>query len=370
MSRFFIATNWRDRPVPNHFRSLARRLVDRRHRVVLFYDGQPRDLEDQDVNPGICVWPSPRPTGLRDALYLFRHIRSERPDVIVANFGAITLFALVGWLTRVPVRVVWLRTLKQQMSIDTRLNASRLRLQSWRRWWVLRAATHVFANSGATSRDAQQVYGVPAARCRVFFNAIADPLELDSQLGALPRSPHKLIYAGRMAPSKGIDVLLRAVASVRRTLTDLELELIGGPEAEYRQLAEEIGVGDCCTFVGSQPNAEVLRRMAGAAATVVPSRSEAFGLVNIESMALGTPVVASAVGGITEIVRDGTDGFLVPPDDPEALAERLGVLLTRPDLQRRMGLSARARFLAEFEREGMIQRQADWLEQLATSGPP
>ena len=104
MSCFFIATNWRDRPGPNHLRALARHLVEQSHRVVLFYDGGRRELEDPEAEPAICVWPSPRPTGLRDAVYLFRSIRAERPDVVVANFGAITLFSLTGWLTRVPVR--------------------------------------------------------------------------------------------------------------------------------------------------------------------------------------------------------------------------------------------------------------------------
>ncbi len=367
MSCFFISTNWRDRPVPNHLRALARRLVDRRHRTVLFYDGQPRDLEDHDANPAICVWPSPRPTGWRDALYLLGRIRSERPDVVVGSFGALTLFSLIGWLTRVPARVVWLHTLKRQMEIDARVSPTRLRIQLWRRWWVLRAATHLVANSGATARDVEESYGVSAARCQVFHNAIADPLERDPQLASVVRSSRKLVYAGRMTRSKGIDVLLRAVAGVRRTVPDLKVELIGGPCDDYRRLAEELGVDACCTFTGPLANPEVLRRMAGAAATVVPSRSEAFGLVNVESMAVGTPVVASAVGGITEIVRHGVDGFLVPPDDPPALAESLATLLTRPDLQRRLGASARERFLAQFEQQSMIERQAEWLERLAAT---
>jgi glycosyltransferase involved in cell wall biosynthesis len=107
--------------------------------------------------------------------------------------------------------------------------------------------------------------------------------------------------------------------------------------------------------------------MASAVVTVVPSRSEAFGLVNIESMAVGTPVVASKVGGIVEIIRHGVDGFLVPPDNAEALAEKLKVILCNPHVRREMRTSCRQRFLEQFEQRRSVLEQADWHEELANS---
>ena len=104
-----------------------------------------------------------------------------------------------------------------------------------------------------------------------------------------------------------------------------------------------------------------MKRMALATATVVPSRSEGFGLVNIESLAVGTPVVASSVGGIVEVIRDGIDGFLVPPDNPELLAERLHLLLSNSELRSTMSRNARERFLTTFEQSKVIKEQADWL---------
>lgn len=104
--------------------------------------------------------------------------------------------------------------------------------------------------------------------------------------------------------------------------------------------------------------------MATASVCVVPSRSEAFGRVNIEAMAAGTPVVASGVGGIPEIVRDGQDGFLVPPDNPQALADKLRLILSDPALRAAMGQSARQRFLDCFEQQANVARQADWFEAL------
>ncbi|MFO7323659.1 MAG: glycosyltransferase family 4 protein, partial [Chloroflexota bacterium] len=131
--------------------------------------------------------------------------------------------------------------------------------------------------------------------------------------------------------------------------------------------AQQLGVVDRCTFVGKVPHDEVLARMAASTVCVVPSRSEAFGLVNIEAMAVGTPVVTSRVGGIVEIVREGQDGFLVPPDDPQALANRLYLILSDPALRAQMGQNARQHFLDRFEQRANIVKQADWFEALVAN---
>jgi glycosyltransferase involved in cell wall biosynthesis len=135
-----------------------------------------------------------------------------------------------------------------------------------------------------------------------------------------------------------------------------------------RQMAEQKGVASRCRFVGDVSPGEVLARMSRAKVTVVPSRHEAFGVVNLESMSVGTPVIASRVDGIQEIVRDGVDGYLVPPGDPTALSEKLARVLQDQALRERLGLNARQHFLEEYENTLVVRRQADWLEQLVESG--
>jgi glycosyltransferase involved in cell wall biosynthesis len=129
-------------------------------------------------------------------------------------------------------------------------------------------------------------------------------------------------------------------------------------------------VGERCCFAGNLPRQEVLARMAVAALVVVPSRAEALGLVNVESLAMGTPVVAARVGGIDEIIRNGRDGFLVPADDPAALGARIGQLLRDADERRRMGAAARDGFLTRFESRANIGQQVAWYEQLASGSLP
>ena len=102
---------------------------------------------------------------------------------------------------------------------------------------------------------------------------------------------------------------------------------------------------ETCDFVGARSRPQLLPRMAAAAAVIVPSRAEALGLVNIEAMAVGVPVVASRVGGVAEVVGDGVGGILVLPE-------------TRTRLHR----TARKRFLGEFDRTRVVGAQADRLE--------
>jgi glycosyltransferase involved in cell wall biosynthesis len=175
------------------------------------------------------------------------------------------------------------------------------------------------------------------------------------------------VCAGRIYFGKGQDVLIRALALIKQREPRVHVDFIGdGPfKLDCMQLARDLGVEDRCTFLGPAKHDVVLAEMASATATVVPSRSEAFGVVTIESMAVKTPVVASRVGGITEIVRDGVDGLLVTPDDPADLAQKLETLLTQPDLVRRMREGAREGFLSRFEQRNAINEQATWFEAIA-----
>ena len=360
---YFIATSWIDGAIPNHFRALSNELAKRGHRVVILINGQKRWAEDHEGNPSIYAWPSSRPTNFRDALFLYRLIRRYHTDCLISNFGADNVMLLVGWLMRVPSRVAWYHTLISQIELDGELSRWKSRLLKLRKRIVYKTATCIIPVSGAGREDAQSVFQIPERKCRVLHNSLIDPLA-DLTIDETVNRQNKLVCVGRLHPAKGQDVLIKALAILKRSLPDLSIEFIGdGPLKETcLQLAKELKVEDACIFLGALRHEEVLTRMALAAATVVPSRSEAFGLVNIESLAVGTPVVAARVGGIVEVIRDGVDGFLVSPNDPNAFAEKLNLILSNPNLRATMSRNARERFLTTFEQSKVIKEQADWFE--------
>lgn len=163
----------------------------------------------------------------------------------------------------------------------------------------------------------------------------------------------------RFIPRKGLDVLLRAFADVRRTVPTVQLVLIGdGPERmTLESIVEREGLRSSVTFLGAASRDDVRRLLAAAdlfclTPRSLPNDEEGFGIVYLEAAALGLPAVGTQVGGVPEAVRDGETGLLVPPNDQAATAGALIRLLQDDDLRTRLGRQARARAAKEFHWQG------------------
>lgn len=197
----------------------------------------------------------------------------------------------------------------------------------------------------------ERYYGVLPQRVRTIPCGIdlerfspRDPAEARERLG-FPSAVPILLWVGRLEPLKGVDVLIEAFAQLSRP--DALLLLVGGDgEADgYRReleaIAERAGVRERVRFLGPVPHEELPWYYAAADICVVPSYYESFGLVAVEAMACGTPVVASRVGGLAETITDGVTGFLIPWRCPEPFAEKLEILLENRELRERFSAAAR-----------------------------
>ena len=170
------------------------------------------------------------------------------------------------------------------------------------------------------------------------------------RLLALPPDP-LLLYVGRLQPIKGLETLLEAMTALDGAA---QLLIVGGdqdePEnghADYlRERVSALGLRERVSFLGAQPQERLRLFYAAADATVMPSYYESFGMVALEAMACGSPVIASRVGGLTTTVRDGVTGFLVPEGDAGALAERVALLLEDRGRRAQLGREAQ-RWAAE-----------------------
>ncbi|MGH2997347.1 MAG: glycosyltransferase family 4 protein, partial [Gaiellaceae bacterium] len=165
-----------------------------------------------------------------------------------------------------------------------------------------------------------------------------------------------LLCVGRLIPIKGHIVLLRAFAEAKREVPDLVLDVAGrGPlEPALKALARELGVADSVRFLGYV--APVQAAIERAAIVVVPSMGEGFGMVALESMERGRPVIAAEIGGLGELVQDGVTGLLVTPGEAEPLRRAIVELASDPELARRMGAAGRARALEHFQQERCTDR--------------
>jgi D-inositol-3-phosphate glycosyltransferase len=160
-----------------------------------------------------------------------------------------------------------------------------------------------------------------------------------------------LLFVGRLTPIKGLEVLLSALARVRaRRPADepLRLVVVGGDKEEpwageggrFRRMARDLGLQDCVEFRGPQPQGVLPDYYRAADVCLMPSRYESFGMVALEAMACGVPVVASRVGGLAALVQDGVTGVLVPEGAPEPVAVAVTALLGGEARRRTLGAQA------------------------------
>lgn len=197
-----------------------------------------------------------------------------------------------------------------------------------------------------------------------------------------PCDEFAVLQLGRLVPRKGVDNVIRAMRYMAANGgVSPHLYIVGGntelpneidtPEiARLHQVMREAGVERRVTFVGRRDR-DVLRLFYSAADVFVSTPwYEPFGITPVEAMACGTPVVGAAVGGIRTTVQDGKTGFLVPPNDPAALAERLSVLQRSPQLAHAMGLAGRRRVKSHYTWSGVAARLAAVYSQLSTPAKP
>jgi len=215
---------------------------------------------------------------------------------------------------------------------------------------------------------------VPSRKLRVIpngvdvaaFSAGADEGErIRRELGLAP-GEFLWLAVGRLFPEKDYPTLLRAFQSFAGTPARLAVAGRGDLLEELRGLAEQLGVASQVIFLGVRHDIAAL--LAAADGLVLASASEGMPNVVMEALAAGRPVVATDVGGVSELVEAGVSGFVVPPRDPAALSERMRHLMSLPPEQRRrMGQKGRERMLADYSLQAMADRWIDLYRELLIS---
>lgn len=236
-------------------------------------------------------------------------------------------------------------------------------------WLTVWCADAVLAPSAATAAELAGDYRIDggAAAVRVVPNATGGRGGEAAARDALTPDGG-LLFVGRLRVRKGVEVLLAALARLRAAHPAARLAVAG--DGEHRRALERtarrMGVAEAVDFLGRCDAARVRALLAGARVLAVPSIYEGMPLVVLEAMDAGVPVVASRVSGIPEVVADGATGWLVPPEDPEALAAALGEALAHPEEARRRGAAGRRRVE---ERYRPRHAAAAWLAAVAATQP-
>jgi D-inositol-3-phosphate glycosyltransferase len=286
-------------------------------------------------------------------LQRFRALDGARYDLIHAHYwlsGRVAAIFKEVWGVPLVASFHTLGELKGRaaLSPDEREEAVRTSIEAR----LMAQADRIVAATAVDREQMVRFYGAAPQKIRI----VPGGVDLD-RFRPLERGPARqafgidaadpvLLFVGRIQPLKGVEVLLRAAALLAAELPRLRVLVVGGlgdgrgPEArELRRLhgiAAALGIADRVAWLGAVEQARLPALYAAADVTVMPSAYESFGLVAVESLACGTPVVATRVGGLATIVQDGTNGLLVPWRDPALFADRIRTILTDDALRQAM----------------------------------
>ncbi|MBB3038790.1 glycosyltransferase [Hoyosella altamirensis] len=348
-----VYTRREDPDVPERIR------VDAGYEVVHVPAGPPRTVPKDEILPHMTDF----------ARYLRQDWEVRAPDIAHAHFwmsGIATQLAARALGTPTVQTFHALGTVKRRFqgaadtSPEDRIRTERV---------VAKAASRIIATSSDEAFELGRM-GTPRARISVVPSGVDLSLftpDTEPSDGARDRSNQpssavkRIVSAGRLVPRKGFDIAIRAVAA----LPDVELVIAGGPahgllsedhEAQrLKALADDLGVADRVHLVGHVPREYMPSLLRSADVVLCTPWYEPFGMVTLEAMACGVPVVAHAVGGILDTIVDGVTGMLVPPDRPRLLINGLREILGHPSVAEGWGIAGRDRAVARYSWEQVAQ---------------
>ena len=290
--------------------------------------------------------------GFLEEINSFSEEEGIRYQVVHSHYwlsGWVGMRAAESW--GVP-HVITLHTLAQ-IKLQARAGEREPQLRSRVESELLSSARLIIASSLHEKEAMVRLYNAPDRRIEVVpcgvDLSLFRPLDVRESRERLGLNGEKVvIYVGRIEPIKGLELLFHS-AAIMDGRDSLKVLVVGGDPASdlevkhLKELAEELGIENITTFVGIVDQKLLPFYYNAADVCVVPSYYESFGLVALEALACGTPVVASRVGGLTSVVQHGRTGYLLPWRCPEPFADSLEVILSSEGLKRSMGLAARKR---------------------------
>jgi|GEM_PF-5151165 glycosyltransferase involved in cell wall biosynthesis len=224
----------------------------------------------------------------------------------------------------------------------------------------------VFALSEYSKENIHRSYGIPLDNIGVSYLGVEESF-LKVPIVRKKEKKSTLLFVGRIGDrknQKGLDVLLESMPSILKE-KDVSLRIVGPGRIEsYASTAKKLALSEKIRFLGFMRHEDLFREYSAADMFVFPSRRESFGLVLAEAMALGLPIVSTLSGAIPEVVQDGENGILVPPDNPEELAKAVISLLDSPDKMDEMSRKGRERVELDFTWKKAAERVLNCYKEL------
>jgi glycosyltransferase involved in cell wall biosynthesis len=292
-------------------------------------------------------------TALRAAFELRRFLKNQQILIVQTFFESSDLWAGFVTKTMSSAKLIWSRRDMGILRTGKHHRAYRL---------MARMPDKVFAVSDLVRKHGIEVDNIPPDRILTIHNGLNLAEWVAPPKSVTPQDPFHVTTAGNIRHVKGHDIFIRAAASIAPQFPKATFSIAGeilepAYFEELQTLVRALGLTDRFHFAGGISN--LRDHLASAGIFVLPSRSEGFSNAIVEAMAVGLPVVATNVGGNAEAVQDGVSGFIVPPEDPAALAAAILQFFPDPSLAKKMGDAGRELVAAKFTTEAMMRSITD-----------
>ena len=326
MKTILISTSKFGTAIPDYFKYLGKEFVNNNFSVIFILDGKVENIPPDEKNIKYFTYPNKRPTRLKDFIFICKILKKENPVLCISNFGSTNIVTIASYIFRVSNRINYLHTSPYQLEIDSENSF----ISSWvlrkRRMLILKANTHLITNSNTMSNLITRFFNIKKRKISVLPYLLRNS---KNNWKPLEDRDHSICIVGRLSLSKGHADLLHAFNACKEIYPDLKLLIIGdGPEKHtLEKLTAFLELSGNVSFLGNIPNSSIGPIFSRSLASISASKSEAFGIVNIESLREGTPIICTRTEGSKDVISNGKNGFFVELTKKHDLSKKLSCIL-------------------------------------------
>jgi len=351
-NKIIICSSPNTKSIPLYFYLLANHLCRSGNEVILVIDqGGKMNLVDFPAHPDLKIvsWPNARPIKFRDYLFFLHLCKSFKPNVVISQFSSNTNVLLVSnFFPKTNFFVYW-HSMQEQLTTDLKTSKFIYNLLVLRKRLVFRISNFKFlTNSKDLKEELALLFPFYKKEICVLNYLMPDPTSF-TQIKPYSDREYCISFVSRLNKSKGHESFIHAFSAILPYFPGLKLKIVGsGIELNrLQQVIENLSITDSVVFLGECDYQTVLHTMSNSLIHVSNSKQEAFGMVNVEAISLGTPILANRVGGIKEILEPGVNGEYIDVSNLDDFRQKVEKILNQENWKEYSRLS-REIFLSRF----------------------
>jgi glycosyltransferase involved in cell wall biosynthesis len=351
-NRIIICSSPNTKSIPLYFYLLANHLRELGNEVILIIDqGGKMNLMDFPPHNSlkIVTWPNPRPIKFRDYLFFLNLCKSFKPNLVISQFSSNTNVLLVSrFFPKTKFFVYW-HSMQEQLTTDLKTSKFIYNLLVLRKRLVFRISKFRFlTNSKDLKEELAILFPFYKKEILVLNYLMPDPTSF-TQIKPYSDREYCISFVSRLDKSKGHESFIHTFSAILPYFPGLKLKIVGsGSElARLKQLVADLSITENVVFMGECDYQTVLDTMSNSLIHVSNSKQEAFGMVNVEAISLGTPILANRVGGIKEILQPGINGEYIDVSNLDDFRQKVEKILAQENWKEYSKLS-REVFLNRF----------------------